>query len=264
MKIGFCGCGNMGSAILGGLIESKIVVEDDIFIYEPNDDNIEKIHNSYGQVNFLKSNIDVVDKSEIIFIAVKPYMYKTILEDIKDKLNKEKIVITIAPGISIKEVKNIIENKAKVVRTMPNTPALVRMGMTAVSFDELIEDSEKLDVISLLESFGEVEVINEGLMDHIPAVSGSSPAYVYIMIEAMADGAVKAGIPRDKAYKFAAQSVMGAAKMVIETGKHPGELKDAVCSPGGTTIKSVAKLEEKGFRSAIIEAMKECYMWFFD
>lgn len=260
MKIGFCGCGNMGSAILGGIIDSKIVSEDDVYIFEPNDDNIEKIHNSFDQINFLKTNKEVVDKSEIIFIAVKPYMYKTILEDIKENLNREKILVTIAPGITIDEVKNIIEGKAKIVRTMPNTPALVRTGMTAVSFDEIIEESEKTNVLSLLESFGEVEVIKEDLMDHVPAVSGSSPAYVYMMIEAMADGAVKAGIQRDKAYKFAAQAVMGAAKMVIETGKHPGELKDAVCSPGGTTIKSVAKLEEKGFRSSIIEAMKECYM----
>lgn len=260
MKIGFCGCGNMGSAILGGIIDSKIVSEDDVYIYEPNDDNIEKIHNSYSQVNFLKKNGDVVEKSEIIFIAVKPYMYKAILEDIKENLNKEKIIVTIAPGITIDEVKNIIDNSAKVVRTMPNTPALVGAGMTAVSFDKAVDKKDEENIMSLIRSFGKVEVIKEDLMNHVPAVSGSSPAYVYMMIEAMADGAVKAGIPRDKAYKFAAQAVMGAAKMVIETGKHPGELKDAVCSPGGTTIKSVAKLEEKGFRSSIIEAMKECYM----
>lgn len=260
MKIGFCGCGNMGSAILGGILKSKVVVQNDIYIYEPNEDNIEKIHNSFDQVNFLKSNKEAVDKSEIIFIAVKPHMYKAVLEDIKESLNREKIVVTIAPGITIDEVKNIIEDKAKVVRTMPNTPALVGTGMTAVSFDKNIDEKDEKNILSLMRSFGEVEIIKEDLMDHVPAVSGSSPAYVYMMIEAMADGAVKAGIPRDKAYKFAAQSVMGAAKMVIETGKHPGELKDAVCSPGGTTIKSVAKLEEKGFRSAIIEAMKECYM----
>lgn len=260
MKIGFCGCGNMGSAILGGIIESKVIDQDDIYIYEPKDDNIEKIHNSYDQVNFLKNNKEVVKNSDAIFIAVKPYLYENVLKDIKDTLDEDKILITIAPGITIEKVNNIINGKSKIVRTMPNTPALVRQGMTAVSFDSRINNSEKTKIISILESFGEVEEIREELMDHVPAVSGSSPAYVYMMIEAMADGAVKAGIPRDKAYKFAAQAILGSAKMVLETGKHPGELKDAVCSPGGTTIKSVSKLEEKGFRSAIIEAMGECYM----
>jgi len=260
MKIGFCGCGNMGSAILGGIIESNVLSQEDIFINEPSEENIERIYNKYERVNFLKSNKEVAEKSDFIFIAVKPYLYKEVLVDIKENLNRKKTVITIAPGISIEDTKNMISNKAKVARTMPNTPALVRAGMTAVSFDEEITQGEKTNLISILESFGEVEEIKEMLMDHVPAVSGSSPAYVYMMIEAMADGAVKAGIPRDKAYKFAAQAVKGAAKMVIETGAHPGMLKDAVCSPGGTTIKSVAKLEEKGFRSAIIEAMKECYM----
>jgi len=260
MKIGFCGCGNMGSAILGGIIESNVLSQEDIFINEPSEENIERIYNKYERVNFLKSNKEVAEKSDFIFIAVKPYLYKEVLVDIKENLNRKKTVITIAPGISIEDTKNMISNKAKVARTMPNTPALVRSGMTAVSFDEEITQGEKTNLISILESFGEVEEIKETLMDHVPAVSGSSPAYVYMMIEAMADGAVKAGIPRNKAYKFAAQAVMGAAKMVIETGAHPGMLKDAVCSPGGTTIKSVAKLEEKGFRSSIIEAMKECYM----
>lgn len=141
---------------------------------------------------------------------------------------------------------------------MPNTPALVGEGMTAVSFDDKISEDIKEEILELFKSFGKVEELEEGLMDSFTAISGSSPAYVYIMIEAMADAGVLGGIARKKAYKMAAQAVLGAAKMVLDTEVHPGELKDNVCSPGGTTIEAVAKLEEKGFRNAIIEAMRVC------
>ena len=141
---------------------------------------------------------------------------------------------------------------------MPNTPALVGEGVTGVCKNPLITEEEFSYVMSLLGSFGMAEAISENLMDVCVAVSGSSPAYVFMLIEAMADAAVADGMPRDKAYKFAAQAVLGSAKMVLETGKHPGELKDMVCSPGGTTIEAVRVLEDKGFRSSIIEAMKAC------
>ena len=141
---------------------------------------------------------------------------------------------------------------------MPNTPALVGEGMTGACRNEYVTDEDYATVLQILGSFGEVETIPENLMDVCVSVSGSSPAYIYILIEAMADGAVVDGMPRAQAYKFAAQSVLGSAKMVLETGKHPGELKDQVCSPGGTTIEAVRVLEEKGFRSSVIEAMKAC------
>ena len=141
---------------------------------------------------------------------------------------------------------------------MPNTPALVGEGITAVCKNSLVNKEEFSYIMSLLSSFGLAEEISENLMDVVVSVSGSSPAYVFMFIEAMADAAVLDGMPRDKAYKFAAQAVLGSAKMVIETGKHPGELKDMVCSPAGTTIEAVRILEEKGFRSSVIEAMKAC------
>ena len=141
---------------------------------------------------------------------------------------------------------------------MPNTPALVGEGMTGACRNEYVTDEDYATVLQILGSFGEVETIPENLMDVCVSVSGSSPAYIYILIEAIADGAVADGMPRAQAYKFAAQSVLGSAKMVLETGKHPGELKDQVCSPGGTTMEAVRVLEEKGFRSSVIEAMKAC------
>ena len=146
----------------------------------------------------------------------------------------------------------------KIVRTMPNTPAMVGEGMTAVCPNEHLTEDEIAYVKSLLESFSRAEIVPERLMDVVTAVSGSSPAYVFMLIEAMADAAVSGGMPRKQAYQFAAQAVLGSAKMVLDTGKHPGELKDMVCSPAGTTIEAVRTLEELGFRSSIIEAMKVC------
>lgn len=141
---------------------------------------------------------------------------------------------------------------------MPNTPAMVGAGMTAACANALVTKEELEKVLTILRSFGEVEVVSEHLIDAVVSASGSSPAYVFMMIEAMADAAVADGMPRPQAYKFAAQAVMGSAKMILETGKHPGELKDMVCSPAGTTIEAVQVLEERGFRSAIIEAMRVC------
>jgi pyrroline-5-carboxylate reductase len=141
---------------------------------------------------------------------------------------------------------------------MPNTPALVGEGMAALSPNENVSEDEARAVLNVFASFGKGEIVSENLMDAVTAVSGSSPAYVFMMIEAMADAAVEGGMPRSQAYTFAAQAVLGSAKMVLETHKHPAELKDMVCSPAGTTIEAVASLEQSGFRSSIIEAMKKC------
>ncbi|EEL87777.1 Pyrroline-5-carboxylate reductase [Bacillus cereus AH1272] len=148
--------------------------------------------------------------------------------------------------------------KLKIVRVMPNTPALVGEGMSALCHNALVTEKDLEDILNIFNSFGQTEIVNEKLMDVVTSVSGSSPAYVYMFIEAMADAAVLNGMPRDQAYKFAAQAVLGSAKMVLETGIHPGALKDMVCSPGGTTIEAVATLEEKGLRTAIISAMNRC------
>ena len=163
-----------------------------------------------------------------------------------------------AAGVTIEQIKTGIGRKVKVVRTMPNTPALVGEGMTAISINHAMTEIDVAEVRYVLNSFGKTEVIKEELMDAVPAISGSSPAYVYLFIEALADGGVRDGIPRAQAYRMAAQAVLGAAKMVLETGKHPGALKDDVCTPGGSTIQAVAALEENQFRAAILQAMKAC------
>ena len=185
-------------------------------------------------------------------------MYKSVVEEIKSELTEDKLIITIAAGISIENMEEWLGDDLKIIRTMPNTPALVGQAMSAVCPNKNVSEEELKYCINIFESFGECEVLEEKYFDGFIAVAGSSPAYVFMFIEAMADGAVKLGIPRAKAYKMAAQSVLGSAKMVLETGKHPGELKDMVCSPAGTTIDAVVELEKLGFRNSVIQAMDKC------
>lgn len=194
----------------------------------------------------------------MLVLAVKPFQFESVIREIVEFVNMNTVVISIAAGQSIADIEGFFGKEIKLVRTMPNTPALVLEGATGMCFNELMQDEEKQMAINLFESFGIVEVVGENMIDTVIGVSGSSPAYVFMFIEAMADAAVADGMPRDKAYKLAAQSVLGSAKMVLDTGRHPGELKDMVCSPGGTTIEAVRVLEEKGLRSAVIEGQKAC------
>ena len=180
------------------------------------------------------------------------------IKEIRDVVADDTIVVSIAPGKKLIWIEGLFEKPLKIVRTMPNTPAMVGAGMTAACANALVTKEELEKVLTILRSFGEVEVVSEHLIDAVVSASGSSPAYVFMMIEAMADAAVADGMSRAQAYKFAAQSVLGSARMVLETGKHPGELKDMVCSPAGTTIEVVRVLEEKGLRSAVIEAQTAC------
>ena len=209
-------------------------------------------------INVTDSNKEVVDNAEVIILSVKPQFYEDVINQIKGDIKENQIVITIAPGKTLAWLAEKFGKDVKIVRTMPNTPAMVGEGMTAMCPNEHLTEEEVAYVKSLLESFSRVEIVAERLMDVVVSVSGSSPAYVFMMIEAMADAAVSGGMPRPQAYQFAAQAVLGSAKMVLDTGKHPGELKDMVCSPAGTTIEAVRTLEELGFRSSIIEAMKVC------
>ena len=191
-------------------------------------------------------------------LSVKPQFYEDAIAGIKDYIRDDQIIVTLAPGKTLAWLEEKFGKPVKIVRTMPNTPALVGEGMTAACPNQYVTEEEKEYVLQILGAFGKVEVVPERLIDAVVAVSGSAPAYVFMMIEAMADAAVAEGMPRAQAYEFAAQAVYGSAKMVLETGKHPGELKDMVCSPAGTTIEAVRVLEKEGFRSALIEAMKAC------
>lgn len=257
MKIGFIGLGNMASAMIGGMIEKKIVKQDEIIGADAFETAVERAKEKFG-IAAVSDNQEVVRQADVIVLSVKPQFYETVIAGIKDSVRAEQIIITIAPGKTIQWLQGQFGRALKLVRCMPNTPALVGEGCTGVCPSEAVSEEEMNYVLTLLGSFGKAYIVAEHMMDAVVAVSGSSPAYVFMLIEAMADEAVLEGMPRKLAYEFAAQAVLGSAKLVLETGKHPGELKDMVCSPGGTTIEAVKVLEEKGFRAGIMDAMKAC------
>ncbi len=194
----------------------------------------------------------------MLCLTVKPQFYDKVIGEIRDVLQLRQIIVTVAPGKTLACLEEALGKGTKIIRTMPNTPAMVKKGMTAICPNEHVTQEELETVRGLFKGFSETEIVAERLMDTVTGISGSSPAYVCLFIEAMADAAVSEGMPRTQAYKFAAQAILGSAQMVLETGIHPGELKDMVCSPGGTTIEAVRVLEEKGFRSAVMEAVKAC------
>lgn len=257
MKIGFIGTGNMGSAMMGGIISSGIVPPEDVMASDIFQAALDRVSEQLG-VATSTNNRDVVEFADVIFLAIKPQFLAHALEGIKDMDFTDKLVVSIVAGQSLERLSELFGKKLKLIRVMPNTPALVGEGMSALSPNELVSEEEAANVLKLFESFGKAEIVPERLQDAVVGISGSSPAYVYMFIEALADGAVAEGMPRAQAYKFAAQAVLGSAKMVLETGEHPGVLKDAVCSPGGTTIEAVATLEALGFRNAVIEAERVC------
>ena len=257
MKLGFIGCGNMANAIIGGIVKKGICPAENILGADPTEFGRERTKKDTG-INVTDSNIEVVEYADVLFLSVKPQFVEGVIDGIKDKIRPEQLIISIVAGKTVEWLENQFGKEIKLVRTMPNTPALVLEGMTAAVPNKNVNDDEKKLAIELLSSFSQVEIITENLIDAFTATCGSSPAYVFMMIEAMADAAVSGGIPRAQAYKFAAQAVLGSAKMVLETGKHPADLKDMVCSPAGSTIEAVRTLDGMGFRSAIFEAMKVC------
>ncbi|KAI4452001.1 Pyrroline-5-carboxylate reductase [Eubacterium plexicaudatum ASF492] len=257
MKIGFIGCGNMGTAMLNGILQSGLVTAQDLTASAKSEETRMKIKNELN-IRPADSNQEVVKCSDIVFLAVKPQYYETVIAEIKDIVKQEQIFVSVAPGKTLAWLEERFARPVKLVRTMPNTPAMVGEGMTAYCTGARVTADEKEQIAQICRCFGRVEETDEGMMDAVPAVSGSAPAYVFMFIEAMADAAVADGIPRAKAYTFAAQAVLGSAKMVLETGMHPGALKDMVCSPGGTTIEAVRTLEKTGMRSSVMEAMRAC------
>lgn len=257
MKLGFIGCGNMASAIIRGILKKGIYDKEDIIVSNLTEEGCHRSREKLG-VTAIRDSKEVVRQAKVLFLAIKPQFYAQTIEEIREEITPAHLIITIAPGKTIAWLTEQFKKEVKLIRTMPNTPALVGEGMTGMCVNELVTEQEAELARKLLESFGKVEMVPENLLDVVVSVSGSSPAYIFILIEAMADGAVADGMPRKQAYQFAAQAVLGSAKMVLETGLHPGELKDMVCSPGGTTMEAVRTLEHAGFRSAIIEAMKAC------
>ncbi|NLM01164.1 MAG: pyrroline-5-carboxylate reductase [Treponema sp.] len=258
--IGIIGTGMMGSALICGI--AKNVENNEIFVYDIDKEKANELAKKQG-FQVADSERELAKKSNQIILAVKPQFIANVIREISDELEtkiKDKILISVAAGVKIEEIEKNLNEKtrfnAKIIRLMPNLPALVGQAMIALCANENVTKDEVENVKKLLSGCGLVEQVSENLMDVVTGVSGSGPAYGFMFIEAMADAAVLHGMPRNQAYVYAAQTLKGAAEMVLKTGNHPAALKDAVCSPGGTTIEGVCALEDGNFRYAIISAVE--------
>ncbi len=253
MKIGFIGGGNMAGAIVNGVLSTGLCEKNEITVCDKNKEALLK----YEGVHTSEKNLDALG-ADVVVLAVKPNILPLVLKEIKEA-KTDAVFVSIAAGVKIATMKEILGETAKIVRVMPNTPALVGEGMTVLAEpDKTLPAEDFVKVRAVFDSVGKTEVLKEEMINTVTGISGSSPAYVYMMIEAMADAGVRDGLARDIAYKLAAQAVLGSAKMVLDTGINPAALKDMVCSPNGTTIEAVAELEKRGFRASVIEAIKKC------
>ena len=255
-KIGFIGAGNMAEALIRGLIKSGLYSRKDIIISDISKQRESLISKNYA-VTKCKNNSELAKKSDIIVLSVKPNNIGPVIKEISPVLSANNILISIAAGIPTSSIKKTLQINAKVVRVMPNTPALVLEGASAIYFPDKMTASNKKRVTKIFDSIGKTyEVDRESLMDGITALSGSGPAFVSLFIEAMADAGVKTGLSRQLALSLASQTVLGTAKLIIEENIHPAVLKDKVSSPAGTTIEGLNQLELNGFRGTVISAVE--------
>lgn len=255
--IGFIGMGNMGKSLLYGAL--KVFSKEDLIFSAKTAETKHRIYEK-TKVEYADSNAECANKCKYLILAIKPQYYEEVLKEIRYMVTPAHVLISLAPGKTIEELKMNLGRDKRIVRAMPNTPAMIGEGMTALScMDGDLSDIEGNILLKLFGACGKVAFVEEKLMDAVVCASGSSPAFVYLFIEALADSAVRYGMPRKQAYVFAAQAVRGAASMVLETHEHPGVLKDQVCSPSGTTIEGVAALEEAGMRNAILKAAEAVY-----
>ena len=255
MKIGFIGGGNMASAIIGGLVKSGFINGEDIFVSDKDAFKISPLESL--KVNVSSDNIKTVNEADIIIFAVKPNILPLVLNETKEHL-LGKLVVSIAAGTMIKDIEAIIGDDKKIVRVMPNTPAQVNCGMAVICPNANADGDDKDAVCKIFDAVGSSVILDEKYINAATALHGSSPAYIYMLIDAMANCGVKYGIPKDISLMLVSKAVEGSAKMVSETKIHPAKLCDNVCSPGGTTIEAVNVLEECGFKSAVQKAIDAC------
>ena len=250
-KIGWIGCGNMGGAILRGALESGVISKDDAIVYDIKEEMMDKAKGWGAALG--ESDADVCGKCDIVLLAVKPQQAKEALAQCGEALDG-KALISIVAGVTVERLRGMISGNARILRVMPNTPAMVFEGAFALCADNDLASEEMAAAEELFRSIGVVEKVPETLIDAVCGLSGGGPAYVAMFIEAMADGGVKQGLPRATAYRLAAQTCLGTAKMILDMDIHPGQLKDMVTSPGGTTIECEA-LEKGGMRGTVIECI---------
>lgn len=256
MKLGLIGCGKMGSALLNGVLSAKLVEAANVQICDAYLPAAEQLQAQNPGLSIATNATDLAAQSDVVIIAVKPKDVKSLLESCIS-LPKQPLWLSIAAGITLDKLQQWTGGKARVIRSMPNTPAQLGQGYSAFARGSHADDTDAQIARDLLGAVGLVDEVPESLLDAITGLSGSGPAYVFTVIEALADGGVLMGLPRDAALRAAAQTVLGAAQMVIQTKQHPGQLRDAVTSPGGTTIAGIEQLEQNGLRNALIQAVRK-------
>jgi pyrroline-5-carboxylate reductase len=257
VPIGFIGAGNMAEAIIGGIIKKGIFSPQDIMAFDIVKERLDTLSSRFG-IRIAPSALDLVQGAESVILAVKPGSIHPVVSSLKGIL-ASRLVISIAAGVTIGSLLEILGEKTRLIRVMPNTPALVLEGVSGLAASKACTPDDKARGLAVFSGIGLCIELEERLLDAVTGLSGSGPAFVFLFIEALSDGGVRAGLPRDVALKLAAATVRGAATMVLETGKHPGGLKDMVASPGGTTIEGLSVLEAKGFRSAVMDAVFAAY-----
>lgn len=252
MEIGIIGLGAMGSALLDGIINNKSTKASEISVYDVSNEKVNQVVENYSvKASDLKG---LVIASDIIIIAVKPQDIRSLLTEIKQDI-KNQLLLSICAGITIENIEKSFTEKVKVVRVMPNTPLMIGEGASGIAFNGGVLENEKEFIIDIFKSMGTAVEVPEKMMDAVTGLSGSGPAYVYMIIDALADGGVKAGLPKDLALKLAAQTLLGSAMLYLKSDKHPAQLKDMVCSPAGTTIEGLSTLEDRAVRGALIDAV---------
>jgi pyrroline-5-carboxylate reductase len=254
-RVGFLGAGNMGEAMIKGLVQAGIVPAKDVAATDARADRLEQMAARYG-IRGAGSNADLVRDSDIVILAVKPQILGAVLREIAPSVDGTKLLISVAAGVATRTIREHLGRAARLIRVMPNTPALVLEGVTAIARASGLEPGDLEAAQELFGAVGRVVVLDEDALDAVTGLSGSGPAYVAIVIEALADGGVKMGLDRQTAMILAAQTVLGSARLILETGTHPGQLKDMVASPGGTTIAGIAALEEGAVRRTFINAVE--------
>ncbi|MBI2218618.1 MAG: pyrroline-5-carboxylate reductase [Candidatus Rokubacteria bacterium] len=254
-RVGFVGAGNMGEALIRGLVEARVVPAASVLAHDVRADRLRELEGRFG-IRIAKDNETLVREADVVVLAVKPQIMDAVLAGIAGEVTRDKLLISIAAGVSTARIRTALGTPARLIRVMPNTPALVLEGVTAMARGEGLEPGDLDLAAEVFRAVGRVVTLDEDLMDAVTGLSGSGPAYVAIVVEALADGGVRMGLDRQTAMTLATQTVAGAARLLQQTGMHPGALKDMVSSPGGTTIAGVAALEAGGLRATLISAVE--------
>lgn len=254
-KVGFVGAGNMGEALIKGLVSANLVPPEAVYASDTRLERLRALDQQYG-IQLTPDNAELVRQADIVILAVKPQIMAPVVRQIAAAVTRKKLLISIAAGVSTLTIRAALGKDARLIRVMPNTPALVLEGVTAIAKAEGLEPGDLDTAGEIFSAVGRVVTLDEDLMDAVTGLSGSGPAYVAVVIESLADGGVKMGLDRITAMTLATQTVLGAARLMLETGLHPGALKDMVSSPGGTSIAGIAALEEGGIRTTFIKAVE--------